>query len=424
MANLMLTEAQVAPEKQVVLEERRQRVDNDPAAILAEEAQAARYLNHPYRRPIIGWQHEIAALTTEDVVAFYRRWYAPNNAVLVVTGDVTPTNSGRWPSAPMGGCRPWRFRRASSCGSRSNGRSGASPCPTRAPASRCGRAPIRRRAIARVQWSRPIRSRFWPNSSAAGRPAASTGRWWSSGLSPSSAGADYEPSARGPSDLVVYASPRPGVSLEQLEEAVVKVVGRGGRRRPQRRRGRPGQAKTVGRRRLRPRFLQHDGAPDRRGAGHRPDHRRHRSLAGAHPRRRSRRGRGSGTSRARPAGRHVSADRARPLRGNGLGGSEEATRWMRAVPLRVLRPARPSDEGVLSLAAFVASATRPRFASLPRRRNPAGRSPRDRGVAGRGSRQSDHRRADRLSRRRRCERSSRQGRFSQHGVRPARRRRR
>ena len=88
MHNLTLTDEQVAPEKLVVLEERSQRIDNDPAEILDEEAQAAKFLNHPYRRPVIGWQKEIAALRTADVLEFYRRWYAPNNAVLVVTGDV------------------------------------------------------------------------------------------------------------------------------------------------------------------------------------------------------------------------------------------------------------------------------------------------------------------------------------------------
>ena len=89
MRNLVLTPEQVAPEKQVVLEERRSRVDNDPAALLDERANATLYLNHPYRRPLIGWEHEVAALTADDALAFYRQWYAPNNAVVVIAGDVT-----------------------------------------------------------------------------------------------------------------------------------------------------------------------------------------------------------------------------------------------------------------------------------------------------------------------------------------------
>lgn len=88
MANLVLTDAVVLPERDVVLEERRSRVDNEPGSQLRETMQAALYLNHPYRLPVIGWENEIRNLSTETALAFYRRWYAPNNAVLVVAGDV------------------------------------------------------------------------------------------------------------------------------------------------------------------------------------------------------------------------------------------------------------------------------------------------------------------------------------------------
>jgi zinc protease len=89
MTNLTLTDAEVLPERDVVLEERRSRTDNDPAAQLHEAVQAALYLNHPYRIPIIGWKHEIEKLTTKDALSFYWRFYVPNNAILVVAGDVT-----------------------------------------------------------------------------------------------------------------------------------------------------------------------------------------------------------------------------------------------------------------------------------------------------------------------------------------------
>ena len=89
MTNLVLTDALVLPERQVVLEERRSRIENDPASLLNEETQAALYRNHPYGIPVIGWKHEIEKLTTEDALAFYRRFYGPNNAILVVAGDVT-----------------------------------------------------------------------------------------------------------------------------------------------------------------------------------------------------------------------------------------------------------------------------------------------------------------------------------------------
>jgi zinc protease len=78
----------IAPERQVILEERAMRVDSNPQGVLGEELDATLYQNHPYGRPVIGWRHEIAQLSVEDAVAFYRRYYAPNNAVLVVAGDV------------------------------------------------------------------------------------------------------------------------------------------------------------------------------------------------------------------------------------------------------------------------------------------------------------------------------------------------
>jgi zinc protease len=89
MTNLVLTDAAVAPELKVVLEEQNQRVANNPRARLSEQIDAALYLNHPYGKPVIGWRHEIEKLNREDALAFYRRFYTPNNAVLVVAGDVT-----------------------------------------------------------------------------------------------------------------------------------------------------------------------------------------------------------------------------------------------------------------------------------------------------------------------------------------------
>ncbi len=90
MRNLQLAEKDVLTERDVILEERRMRVDNDPAAKLSEQMDAVLYANHPYGAPVIGWEHEIAALSREDALAFYRRFYAPNNAILVVAGDVEP----------------------------------------------------------------------------------------------------------------------------------------------------------------------------------------------------------------------------------------------------------------------------------------------------------------------------------------------
>ena len=90
MVNLNLSEGNVATERQVILEERNQRVDSDPAALMREQMAAAQYLNHPYGVPVIGWRHEIEQLNRDKALAFYQAYYAPNNAVLVVAGDVLP----------------------------------------------------------------------------------------------------------------------------------------------------------------------------------------------------------------------------------------------------------------------------------------------------------------------------------------------
>lgn len=90
MTHLRLTNDEVATERQVIIEERRSRIDNNPGARLDEQMNASLYLSHPYGVPVIGWAHEMAKLSREDALRFYKRYYAPNNAILVVSGDVTP----------------------------------------------------------------------------------------------------------------------------------------------------------------------------------------------------------------------------------------------------------------------------------------------------------------------------------------------
>lgn len=90
MENLLLTEEDAVTERGVVIEERNQRTENSPSALAREQFRAAQYLNHRYGTPIIGWMHETQALTREDARAFYDLYYSPNNAILVVAGDVEP----------------------------------------------------------------------------------------------------------------------------------------------------------------------------------------------------------------------------------------------------------------------------------------------------------------------------------------------
>ena len=89
MINLTLAPEDIPAERDVVLEERRSRIETRPISLLGEKMSAALYGEHPYGRPIIGWREEITVLDAEDALAFYRRFYAPDNAALVVAGDIT-----------------------------------------------------------------------------------------------------------------------------------------------------------------------------------------------------------------------------------------------------------------------------------------------------------------------------------------------
>jgi zinc protease len=90
MRNLRLTEDDVTTEREVILQERSQVTDSSPGALLNEQMRAAMFLNHPYGIPIIGWRHEMEALSRQDAYDMYAKFYAPNNATLVVAGDVEP----------------------------------------------------------------------------------------------------------------------------------------------------------------------------------------------------------------------------------------------------------------------------------------------------------------------------------------------
>ncbi|MEP3332701.1 pitrilysin family protein [Sedimentitalea sp.] len=90
MANLQLAEADILTERDVILEERNMRTENNPGALFNEQMSAAQYLNHRYGVPVIGWKHEMEELSLEDALSFYKTYYAPNNAILVVSGDADP----------------------------------------------------------------------------------------------------------------------------------------------------------------------------------------------------------------------------------------------------------------------------------------------------------------------------------------------
>jgi zinc protease len=102
MRNLNLSEENVVTEREVVREERNMRVESDPSSIFREQMSAALYMSHPYGRPVIGWDEEIQQIGRAEAIDFYTHHYAPNNAMLVVTGDVEPMEVLRLARATYG----------------------------------------------------------------------------------------------------------------------------------------------------------------------------------------------------------------------------------------------------------------------------------------------------------------------------------
>ena len=220
MTNLVLTEEDVRTERLVILEERRQRTDNDPAAILSEHLNAALYVNHPYRIPVIGWEHEIRGLGRDDILAFYRQRYAPNNAILVVSGDIMADLlrplAERYYGAIPGAPTPPRAR------------------PQEPPHRAARIVVLEDPRVRQAAWSR---SYLAPSYSAGATEHAyplqvlaqilgggATSRLYRSLVVErelaTSAGAHYGAGRLGPSAFTVYARPRPGVGVEALQEAV------------------------------------------------------------------------------------------------------------------------------------------------------------------------------------------------------------
>jgi len=228
MTGLVLTDDVVLPERDVVLEERRQRIDNDPGARLGERMQARLWgESHPYGIPIIGFEHEIRALDREDALAFYRRHYAPNNAILVVAGDVGPDAVMRHAEETYG-----RIERNPAIGVRSR-----PAAATRAERDRVRLADprVRQPSLTHAHAVASYRS------AAPGEAEALDILAQIAGTSPNgrmyktlvadrelavSAGCFYAGSALGQGRFGIHASPRPDVPVAALETAMFEVADR------------------------------------------------------------------------------------------------------------------------------------------------------------------------------------------------------
>ena len=225
MRNLRLTEEMVRTEREVIKEERRMRTENNPRALFGERINAMLFLAHPYRRPVVGWMDDVSRLTLKDALAFYRRHYSPNNAILVVVGDVTPEEVFRLAEKHYGplkndGPRPERVR-------------------TREPEQLTARRVVMRDA--RVQ--APIFQRLYQAPSyrtAKGREAHAL-EIFAQALGGGTtsllyrrlvveekiaawAGAAYDSDGRDYGVFAVYAAPVPGVSLETLERRIDEIL--------------------------------------------------------------------------------------------------------------------------------------------------------------------------------------------------------
>jgi zinc protease len=225
MRNLALTDDQVNPERDVIVEERRQRIDNSPEARMAEALRYNLLVNSPYGRPAIGWKSEMEKLTTADAVAWYRKWYAPNNAILIVVGDVQPESVkalaekyyGPIPSRPV----PKRIR----------------PQIVAMPGTE------RRVTLRDPDIHQPSFARFYvaPNYSAATRKEAlalevfdeifgggTTSRLYQALVVKqklaTAAGSSYDDTTLDPDTYGIFASPAPGQDMTDLEKGIDGVI--------------------------------------------------------------------------------------------------------------------------------------------------------------------------------------------------------
>lgn len=231
MTGLVLTEKEIEPERQVVLEERSFRVDNQPGAQLAEQMDAVLFMNHPYRRPVIGWEQEIRALSIEDIRAFYKKWYAPDNAILVVAGDITMDQLRPLAEKYFGVVPPSGVVR---------------PPRPQEPVQHAGRTvTLKDDRVRQPSWRRSyLAPSYTSGETARAYPlevlaqilgGGRLGRLHSALVADQSLAlrvdAGYDPQALGPATFSFSGSPRPGVPVEKLAEAVeaeiAKVVEQG-----------------------------------------------------------------------------------------------------------------------------------------------------------------------------------------------------
>ena len=224
MVNLDLSEMNVLTERDVVLEERRLRVESDPGSLAVEQIQAALHLSHPYGRPVIGWMAEISTMTRQQAIDFYKTHYAPNNATLVVAGDVTPEEVRRLAQEKYGKVERRELAPRPNV-----------PSPPRLSEARLEFSIPGTRVPQLIRYYRMPSYVTGPKGTGESLDMLSailgggpTSRLYQSLVVDkklaSNAGAYYSGYSRGPATFAVYATPRDGVSFDTLETAMDQII--------------------------------------------------------------------------------------------------------------------------------------------------------------------------------------------------------
>lgn len=225
MHNLVLTDEVVAPERDVVLEERRSRVDANPGSRLREAMDAIMFVNHPYGSPVIGWESEIKALNKDAALAFYDRFYTPNNAVLIVAGDVESDEVLRLAENTYG-----KVPRRAEPGARLR--------PAEPPLQGTRRIELEDPRVRQERFSQVWMVPSSSNAESVTSEALDVLSYVLGGSSSSrlytalvldreialSAGSYYQATALDDSRFAVFGSPKPGTALPELEQAIARVI--------------------------------------------------------------------------------------------------------------------------------------------------------------------------------------------------------
>ncbi|MFN0262572.1 M16 family metallopeptidase [Tepidamorphus sp. 3E244] len=225
MENLVLTENVVAPERNVVIEERKSRIDNSPSAQLGEALSAALWFEHPYGRPVIGWMNEIEDLTLDDAISYYDRYYTPNNAILIVAGDVDAQEVLQLARETYG-----KLERRAEPPARERPEEPEhrghrmvrleSPLVKQPALTRTYVVPSSTTALDRGLDAEPEALDLFADLLAGGSTSVLYQRLVVEEKIATSVGGYYRGSALDDSEMMIYATPVPGVSLEKLEASI------------------------------------------------------------------------------------------------------------------------------------------------------------------------------------------------------------